>query len=274
MKYQGIYFMKKTLISLAVAAGAVMSVSSVANAYTPSFSSGDISLGGTISTPVQAALYEGKVGSLSGLDATIPVGASTVTIAAPANAGLLALRSVAGGFNNTVSDRIANITFNGVSLLDAASGDSFSNGAIQMTLDVQDDTGSAIGDVVFPMQVAAVITTETNGDVWGTSMFASADTHAFYGGLPTSASQAVTLYSDAVNVMNGLFSDVTANLPQITRESAKAEVKNFALADAVFNTAYAAGIVMGENITINLDNPATTGSVAWTASMPIVVTYK
>lgn len=273
MKYQGIYFMKKTLISLAVAAGAVMSVSSVANAYTPSFSNGDISLGGTISTPVQAALYEGKVGSLSGLDATIPVGASTVTIAAPANAGLLALRSVAG-FNNTASDRIANITFNGVSLLDAASGDSFSNGAIQMTLDVQDDTGSAIGDVVFPMQVAAVITTEINGDVWGTSMFASADTHAFYGGLPTSASQAVTLYSDAVNVMNGLFSDVTANLPQITRESAKAEVKNFALADAVFNTAYAAGIVMGENITINLDNPATTGSVAWTASMPIVVTYK
>ncbi|EFI6854888.1 hypothetical protein BCD22_003858 [Escherichia coli] len=265
--------MKKTLISLAVAAGAVMSVSSVANAYTPSFSNGDISLGGTISTPVQAALYEGKVGSLSGLDATIPVGASTVTIAAPANAGLLALRSVAG-FNNTASDRIANITFNGVSLLDAASGDSFSNGAIQMTLDVQDDTGSAIGDVVFPMQVAAVITTEINGDVWGTSMFASADTHAFYGGLPTSASQAVTLYSDAVNVMNGLFSDVTANLPQITRESAKAEVKNFALADAVFNTAYAAGIVMGENITINLDNPATTGSVAWTASMPIVVTYK
>ncbi|HFW6978509.1 hypothetical protein [Escherichia coli] len=275
MKYQGIYFMKKTLIALVVAAGATMSVSGVANAFTSAFPGGDISLGGTISTPVQGAVYEGKVGSLTGLDSNIPVGDTTVSIVAPANAGLLALRSVQGGFDNSASDKIANITFNGKTLVQAAGG-SFSNGAIDMTLDVQDATGNKIGDITFPMQVAAVSAIVDNADssVAGASLYAYDNSRTYYGALPQKAAGAVSSYSDALSIMNGLFSDISDYLPQVTSEASTAEAKDFSATGKVFNTAYAAGIVAGNTITLTLDNPATAGDVSWTASMPVVVSYK
>ena len=276
MKYQGIYFMKKTLIALAVAAGATMSVSGVANAFTSAFPGGDISLGGTISTPVQGALYEGKVGSLTGLDSNIPVGDTTVSIVAPANAGLLALRSVQGGFNSAASDKIANITFNGKTLIQAAPGRSFSNGAINMTLDVQDANGNKIGGITFPMQVAAVSAIVDNADssVVGTSLYAYDNSRTYYGALPQQASGAVSSYSDALSIMNGLFSDISDYLPQVTSEASAPDGKDFSATGKVFNTAYAAGIVAGNTITLTLDNPATAGDVSWTASMPVVVSYK
>ena len=267
--------MKKTLIALAVAAGATMSVSGVANAFTSAFPGGDISLGGTISTPVQG-VYEGKVGSVTGLDSKIPVGDTTVSIVAPANAGLLALRSVQGGFDNSASDKVANITFNGKTLVQAAGG-SFSNGAIDMTLDVQDaTTGNKIGDITFPMQVAAVSAIVDNADssVAGASLYAYDNSRTYYGALPQQASGAVSSYSDALSIMNGLFSDISDYLPQVTSEASAPEAKDFSASGKVFNTAYAAGIVAGKTITLTLDTPATTGDVSWTASMPVVVSYK
>lgn len=266
--------MKKTLIALAVAAGATMSVSGVANAFTSAFPGGDISLGGTISTPVQG-VYEGKVGSLTGLDSNIPVGDTTVSIVAPANAGLLALRSVQGGFDSSASDKVANITFNGQTLIQAAGG-SFSNGAIDMTLDVQDSTGNKIGDITFPMQVAAVSAIVDNADssVAGASLYAYDNSRTYYGALPQQAAGAVSSYSDALSIMNGLFSDISDYLPSVTSEASTPEAKDFNATGKVFNTAYAAGIVAGNTITLTLDNPATAGDVSWTASMPVVVSYK
>ncbi len=267
--------MKKTLIALAVAAGATMSVSGVANAFTSAFPGGDISLGGTISTPVQSTLYEGKVGSLTGLDSEIPVGDTTVSIVAPANAGLLALRSVQGGFDSTASDKIVNITFNGKTLTQAAAGKAFSNGAIDMTLDVQDDNGNKIGGITFPMQVAAVSAVVNNADssVTGASLYAPDDRSAYYGALPQQGKDAVSSYSDALSIINGLFSDISDYLPQVTSEWSSPDAKDFSLTGRVFNTAYAAGIVAGNTITLTLDNPATAGDVHWTASMPVVVSY-
>lgn len=267
--------MKKTLIALAVAAGATMSVSGVANAFTSAFPGGDISLGGTISTPVQGALYEGKVGSLTGLDSKIPVGDTTVSIVAPANAGLLALRSVQGGFDSTASDKIANITFNGKTLTQAAAGEAFSNGAINMTLDVQDADGNKIGGITFPMQVAAVsaVVNNAGSSVVGASLYAPDDRSVYYGALPLQANGVVSSYSDALSIINGLFSDISDYLPQVTSES-NPDAKDFSLTGRVFNTAYAAGIVAGNTITLTLDNPATAGDVSWTASMPVVVSYK
>ncbi len=268
--------MKKTLIALAVAAGATMSVSGVANAFTSAFPGGDISLGGTISTPVQSTLYEGKVGSLTGLDSEIPVGDTTVSIVAPANAGLLALRSVQGGFDSTASDKIANITFNGKTLTQAAAGEAFSNGAIDMTLDVQDADGKKIGGITFPMQVAAVSAVVDNADssVVGASLYAPDDSSVYYGALPQQGGNAVSSYSDALSIINGLFSDISDYLPQVTSELSFPDAKDFSLTGKVFNTAYAAGIVAGNTITLTLDNPATAGDVSWTASMPVVVSYK
>ncbi|WP_407904686.1 hypothetical protein [Escherichia coli] len=267
--------MKKTLIALAVAAGGIMSVSGVASAFTPGFTGGDFSLGGTISTPVQGALYEGKVGALTGLNSTIPVGDTTVSIAAPADAGLLALRSVQGGFDSAASDKIANISFNGRELREI-SGGSFSNGVTDMTLDVQDANGNKIGNIYFPMQVVGVsaIVDKTDSSVAGASLYAFDDSTAYYGALPKTQQGAVSSYSDALNIMNGLFSDVSDYLPRVTSEATSAEAKQFTAADKVFNTAYAAGIVAGQTITISLDNPATAGDVTWSASMPVVVTYK
>ncbi|EGI3984092.1 hypothetical protein H3430_003898 [Escherichia coli] len=263
--------MKKTLIALSVAAGAVMSVSGVANAFTSAFPGGDISLGGTISTPVQGAVYEGKVGSLTGLDSNIPVGGTSVSIVAPANAGLLALRSIQGGFDNSASNKIANITFNGQIL-----PQSFSHGAIDMTLDVHDATGNNIGGITFPMKVAAVsaIVDKTNASVAGASLYANNDRMAYYGALPQGQNSAVSSYSDALSIMNGLFSDISDYLPQVTSEDSTPSTKDFSATGKVFNTAYAAGIVAGETITLTLDTPATTGDVSWTASMPVVVSYK
>ena len=268
--------MKKTLIALTVAAGAVMSVSGVANAYTPAFSNGDISLGGTISTPVQASLYEGKVGSLTGLDATIPVGQTSATITVNGEGGLLALRSVESGIVSTASDKIANITFDGKTLLDAASGTAFNSGVIDMTLDAHDSTGNKIGNIVFPMQVAAVTVTvdDAASTAVGASLYSPNDSTVFYGGLPKTKEGALQTYSGAMSKIEGLFTDIGENLPEITSQGAYAELKNFGAADKTFHTAYAAGINSGDTVTINLDNAATTGDVSWTASLPVVVTYK
>lgn len=268
--------MKKTLIALAVAAGTVMSVSGAANAYTPSFSNGDISLGGTVSTPVQAGLYEGKVGTLVGLDATIPVGQTSATITAPTESGLLALRTVQGGFDSSASDKIANITFDGKELLAAASGSSFSGGSIEMTLEARNAEGNRIGDIVFPMQVSGVSVIVDNADASaiGESLYADSNAAVFYGGLPKTKQGAVQNYTDAIGKLTGMFPDIVDNLPSVTSEGTSAAVKGFTATGKTFNAAYAAGINSGETITLNLDNAATSGSVDWTASMPVVVTYK
>ncbi|EED0374213.1 hypothetical protein BMM44_004568 [Escherichia coli] len=268
--------MKKNLITLMIAAGVTVSASGVAHAYNSSFSGDSISLGGTVATPVES-VYEGKVASLTGLDATIQVGLSSTTIAAPAHAGLLALRSIDGGFDNSATNKIANITFNGQKLSQAASVDRFTNGKIEMTLEARDSSSNTrIGDVVFPIQAAgvSVIVNKNTNDAIGESLFAYDASSAFFGGLPEKSDVAIQTYAEARSAIDNLFSDVTDYLPVTTSEGHTASSKSFTADGMLFNAAYAVGIAAGDNIVLNLDSPAQAGSVAWTASIPVVVTYK
>lgn len=264
--------MKKTLIALAVAASAVSGMAHAA--YESSFTGGDISLSGTISTPVQGG-YEGQVGSLPGLDATIEAGQTSATIPVTENVGLLALRTVQGGFTSDSSDKIANITFNGKTLNNLGT---FSSGSIvTMELTAQDSSGAEIGNIVFPMQVAAVSVVVDNDDqtVTGTSLFADADSQTFWGGLPTAQSKALGNYSDAITTISNMFSDIADDFPAVTVQETVAQPKTFTAENKTFNAAYAAGINSGANITLNLNDVTTAGTeVSWTASMPVVITYK
>lgn len=269
--------MKKTLIALTVVTGAVMSVSGVANAaFESGYTGGDFSLGGTITASEQGAVYEGKVGSVTGLDATVSVGDTSASITAPADAGLLALRSVSGGFNSSASGKIANISFNGKTLLNAASGSSFSNGAIKMKLNAYDSDGDKIGSVSFPMQVAgvSVIVNNSTSEAVGSSLYSYGSSTAYYGGLPQTASGSVSSYSDALGIINGLFSDVSEYLPATTSTDSTAQAKQFVTSGQQIYTAYAAGIAEGQSIDLTLDSAATAGDVSWTASMPVTVTYQ
>ncbi|HCB9840027.1 TPA: hypothetical protein M2Q89_004920 [Escherichia coli] len=267
--------MKKTLIASVVATG-LLSASGVANAaFESGYTGGDLSLGGTITTAAEGTVYEGKVGSVTGLDSTISVGDTSVSITAPANAGLLALRSVSGGFDSSASGKVASITFNGKTLIQAASGSSFSNGAIDMTLTAYNSDGDEIGTVTFPMQTAAVAVSVDNSTsaAVGASLYAPASSGAaYYGGLPQTSSGVISSYSSALSVIDGLFSDASEYLPDTTATTS-AGPKTFTASGTQFYTAYAAGIVEGQSITLTLNSAATAGDVSWTASMPITVTY-
>ncbi|HHZ3895796.1 TPA: hypothetical protein ACWCES_004856 [Escherichia coli] len=267
--------MKKSIISLMIVAGAAMSTSAVAQGFTPSLPGGDITLGGTITTAMEG-VYEGKVSSLNGLNATIRVGESEATITAPNHAGLLALRSI-DGFDNTAHGRIANIKFDGKSLSDAAGGGRFTNGKIDLSLIVKNSENAEIGTVVVPVQVAAVSVTvdKHTKEASGESLSAIEDQYAFFGGLPYSPGASIQSYDGALGVVNSLFSDITAGFPEATLKATSAVAKSFGAADKTFYTAYAAGVTQGDTIHLTLNNPAANaGDVSWTASMPITVTYK
>ncbi|EOU9058642.1 hypothetical protein ACNZ55_004293 [Escherichia coli] len=267
--------MKKNLIALMIAAGATVSVSGVAHAFEPSFSGGNLSFGGTVTTPV-AGVFEGKVSSLAGLDATIKAGASSVTIPVATDKGLLVLRSVSGGFDSSASNKIANITFNGKTLADAAGGSRFTEGKISLTLSAQNPDGHEIGTITLPIQVAGVSVTVDNagGQALGESLVAGNASYAFHGGLPVKPAAAISSYDVALNVVDSMDPDATEYFPEATEKANTALSKTFMAENKTFHAAYAAGIRSGDDITLNLSSPATAGSVNWTASIPVVVTYK
>ena len=237
MKYQGNYFMKKTLIALAVAASVVMPVFNTAYASTDKFSGGNISLGGTISAQVPTYVYKGTVGTLSELNVTINAGEQNITIPVQANAGLVSLRTVTEGVESTTLNKIANITFDGRSLLEAASDNSFNNGKINMTLEARNSSGEAIGNVVFPMQVAGVAVTvdKTTSDAYGASLFSPDNNRVFYGGLPVEKTQAVQGYTESVNLIKKLFSELANDLPQVSTQGVLAESKDFSNSNKTFH---------------------------------------
>ncbi|EEQ8957270.1 hypothetical protein LFY73_004634 [Escherichia coli] len=268
--------MKKSLIALMIAAGATVSVSGVAHAFSPSFSGDNISFSGTLTTPV-AGVFEGKVSSLTGLDATIKAGESSVTIPVATDKGLLVLRSVSGGFDSSASNKIANITFNGKTLAEAAGGSRFTEGKINLTLDAQNNNGVDIGTITLPIQVAGVSVTvdNTSAQALGESLVADSASYAFHGGLPVKPDAAISSYDVAFNTVGSMAPDATEYFPVATEKADAAVSKSFSAENKKFHAAYAAGIRSGDNITLNLSSPATAGApVEWTASVPVVVTYK
>ncbi|EFJ2838297.1 hypothetical protein G5G79_004516 [Escherichia coli] len=267
--------MKKNLIALMIAAGTVMSASAVAQDFEAGFGSGSIGFGGSITTPM-AGVYEGKVSSLNGLDATIRVGAQEATIAVPANTGLLALRSI-NGFNANASNKLAKIEFDGQSLSDLAGSGNFRNGKIDLALPAKNTVDSSvIGTVTVPVQVAAisVIVDDNTQQASGQSMSAVSDRYAFFGGLPYQPSAAIQVYDEASAVINNLFPNITGNFPAVDTKVDRAEPKTFTASGKTFYTAYAAGVLQNDNVRLQLSQAAdTAGVVSWVASVPVTVSY-
>lgn len=262
MKYQGIYFMKKTLIALAVAASAV---SGMAHAWTNGDFNGSVDLGGTITPDVVTGPWEVKAGSnLTGLDATVASGVTSVDITLPNDSLVLGIRSTdwfAG--QSGISPQISYA---------ATLGNSFEYGKVDLTLNVKDSsTDQDIGTLTTKLTAAGVVSKVVSGNESTHNMYASKAGDGFFGGL-SSAPERKTLYTAPVDLANKMDSTILANWEQkgTFGDDTPADFTN---TSAQFNSFYVSGFEVSDNVSIQL-NEALASDVNWKASLPITVTYQ
>ncbi|MED8093840.1 hypothetical protein Q5432_18880 [Escherichia coli] len=270
MKYQGDYFMKKTLIALAVAASAAVSGSAMA--WTANGTGGSIELGGTLTPEKIDTPWEAQVGSVSGLDAAVKAGQKDIVIKVSSPMPLLGIRNAnTDGFFGGGKGVIATIDYGG-----AVDLKGFKDSKTTLTLDVKNTSGEKIGTLSAPFFASAVLVYKGfSGTKRGRQMAASTSGRAFFGGL--SLTGAGTAYSGQVayNRITALSSEYVAALPEIDGWDSVDVDEKYDDTTVNYWGAYGGGLEKGADITITLDKEIKTGDapIAWKASLPVTVTY-
>ncbi|EBS5119701.1 fimbrial protein [Salmonella enterica subsp. enterica serovar Telelkebir] len=255
--------MKKTLIALAVAASAVVSGSAMA--WDPNGTGGSLELGGTLSPVEKQTPWEVQVGAaVTNLNGQIQKGVTTAEITTAANIPVLGIR------NTTVFNGQPNIkpiiNFGG-----ALNVDNFSGNMSTLTLNVNGQ-GGKIGVLTAPVYAAAILKAKY-GEAVDMNYLAANGGGAFSGGLPVSTS-GVTM-SGAYETLAQIFSDIWQNeIPDAAKSWNITENERFADGSVQYSASYAAGILKDARINIKLDTPAAADDIAWTASLPVTVSYQ
>ncbi|HGD8935258.1 fimbrial protein [Escherichia coli] len=257
--------MKKTLIALAVAASAAVSGSAMA--WTANGTGGSVELGGTVNVLSPNSPWEVKVGdAVNNLNAEIHSGDKKVVIPANREIPILGIRTV------------SNVPFHGqngispqIDFGKAVNIDSFQNGRADLTLDVKNDSDVKIGTLTTIFTSGAEGST-SNGQISSKfNLFAANPGDAFYGGLGKSNDKISNEgwyiahlfgaeYVQNYNDQNGTF-------------VAEGNHEFFNNSQFTYSAVYAAGILDNANITITLEQPATS-NITWKASLPVSVTYQ
>ncbi|MCI5246708.1 fimbrial protein [Escherichia coli] len=268
MKYQGFYFMKKTLIALAVAASAAISGSAMA--WTPNGSGGSVELGGTLTPAGKTTPWSVKVGNTSDLDAKIKEGQSVVTIPLNKPALFLGITTTAGKDGFYGQDGISpQIDYSG-----AVDLDKFKGGGTQVKIPVKDQDQNDIGymEANFTSGAIQQWKEKDTGTVKRNSLYAAKSGDAFYGGVGKN-SDGVMASSWVRRGLDELDPEIanTAWDSSIAVSTATADFKG----DWHYQGYYGGGIKKGENIKITLNTPAKGGeALKWYASLPVVVSYQ
>ncbi|WP_242461371.1 F4 family fimbrial subunit, partial [Escherichia sp. 14.0985] len=274
MKYQGIYFMKKTLIALAVAASAAVSGSAMAAGWEQNGSGGSVDLGGTLTPADVVTPWEVKVGNaVTGLDALVQKGQTEVRIETKTAIPVLGIRNAsASGFTGKTG--IApQINFNGA--VDVAN---FSASVTTVKTDVQDASGNKIGSLTAPFSAGAVLSAYPNENQPWTAldrnMVSSVAGGSFYGGLPKSTSKVLS-GDNVLTLLTSLDSEYTAKFVKAGKWDPIVDNEKFADPAVQFYATYGSGIEAGKQIKITLDTPvANNDAIVWKASLPVQVTYQ
>lgn len=268
MKYQGFYFMKKTLIALAVAASAAISGSAMA--WTPNGSGGSVELGGTLTPAGKTTPWSVKVGNTSDLDAKIKEGQSVVTIPLNKPALFLGITTTAGKAGFYGQDGISpQIDYSG-----AVDLDKFKEGLTKVKIPVKDQDQNDIGYMEANFTAGAIQQWREKGTdkVRRNSLYAAKSGDAFYGGVGKN-SDGVMSGSLVKGMLDGLDPEI-ANSAWDQDEVINAGITDFK-GDWHYQGYYGGGIKKGENIKITLSKPAKGGeALKWYASLPVVVSYQ
>lgn len=258
--------MKKTLIALAVVASAAVSGSAMAWSQQDSAFNGKIELGGTLSPEVKKLPWELQIGTGSSqLDGTITKGDREATITLSNAIPVLGMRNVNGGFAGEAG-LTPQINFNG--MVDV---DTFNAGTAKMNLDVTNESGNRIGSLSVDFSAVAYGANNSNR----ASLYAGSAGYAFWGGVAKSAGGVVNSVSDVEHVAVSFFSDILDTKGDMSGlRNVNPHQFTFDAADQTYRSVYSSGISAGKNISISLDDPATTDRIKWKASLPVTVSYQ
>lgn len=260
--------MKKTLIALALAATAV---SGSAMAWTSSGTGGSVEFSGTLTPEGSGTPWEVLVGAaVSNLNADIKTGATIVDIPVTTAIPVMGIRTaVKEAFAGKPGIR-PQIDYKGA--IDASK---FAAGVTTLTLDVKDTSNAKIGVLTAPLSAAAVTSWTGVGNPGQYSQYASSNSRAYWGGLSTTDNGAAQGASAAKALVNSINPDFMANyVTQEANESANILGTDFSVAGNTYSSAYGAGIVAGAKVKLTLDTPAARNAIAWSASLPITVSYQ
>ncbi|ECD5961020.1 hypothetical protein E2G69_17440 [Salmonella enterica subsp. enterica serovar Java] len=270
MKYQGDYFMKKTLIALAVAASAAVSGSAMA--WTANGTGGSIELGGTLTPKKTVSPWEVQVSAATGLDADVKDGQKTIIIRARSGIPLMGIRNVASnGFIGGGEGVISTIDYGG-----AVDLNGFYDAITTLTLDVKNASGEKIGTLSAPFFASAVLAYKgSSGQTRGRQVAAPSSGYAFFGGVPLKTASTATDGKEAYHRIASLFSENTATFPKIDGWDNADPGEKYSDSKMTYWGAYGSGIEKDMDITITLDKEIKTGDapIAWKASLPVTVTY-
>ncbi|HEA8350635.1 TPA: fimbrial protein [Escherichia coli] len=255
--------MKKTLIALALTASAV---SGIAHAWTNGDFNGSVDLGGTITPDIVTGPWEVKAGSnLTGLDATVASGATSVNITLPSDSLVLGIRST--GWFTGQAGISPQISYAG------SIGNTFENGKVDLTLNVKDSsTDQEIGVLTTKLTTAGVVSRVRPAGEETHNMYAANAGEGFFGGLSLSHDSS-TLHNAPVDLANKLDSTILDNWEQKGDSFGSNIPATFDNVNAQFNSFYVSGLETSDNVSIQL-NEALTTDVEWKASLPITVSYQ
>ena len=268
MKYQGIYFMKKTLIALTVAASAAISGSAMA--WTPNGNGGSVQLSGMLTPDVKVTPWEVKVGdAVKGLDAKINKGQKTVDIAVTKTIPILGIRTQATKAFKGRDGITPQIDYHGAINISA-----FSDNATTLTLDVMDaETSKKIGKLEAIFSAGAIGSMHARTLAGHRAVHATRVGDGFFGGV---SKEPKGVNSDAVKaLLPELIPDVADNFDsQGVRMEKDAHTIKFSTIGNTYSAYYASGVRAGQNLEVMLDSPASGDTpIKWKASLPVTVTY-
>ncbi|MEQ4855033.1 hypothetical protein ABN112_24010, partial [Escherichia coli] len=274
-KYQGIYFMKKTLIALAVAASAAVSGSAMAATWTPNLAGvNNFELGGTLTPKANVTPWEAMIGdAVKNLDSDIKKGQSKVTMLTKSAIPVLGIRTV----SNTafVADMYQSATPNidyGTAVDLGATVDS----KAPLTLEVKDSTTDLpIGTLRTSLYVAAMqaYTNQTSSKSGMNPLIGEAG-GLFEGGLPTQ-SAAIGDVNQVMPTLDAISPEFGVNFDKRGQSTVGNPGKGtIGGSNILYSAYYGSGIKAGESIVINLTQPIGATAITWKATLPITISYQ
>ncbi|WP_342991572.1 hypothetical protein, partial [Escherichia coli] len=272
MKYQGIYFMKKTLIALTVAASTAISGSAMAAGWEQNGTGGSVELGGMLTPDTKVSPWEVKVGdAVKGLDAKINKGQKTVDIAVKKAIPILGIRTQTMKAFTGQDGVTPQIDYNG-----AINASAFSDNATTLTLDVMDaETSKKIGKLEAIFSAGAIGSYQGKGpsNNGHYAVHATRVGDGFFGGV---SKEPKGVNSDAVKaLLSELIPDVADHFDsqKLPMEKSAHTIK-FRTTENTYSAYYASGVRAGQNLEVTLDSPASGDTpIKWKASLPVTVTY-
>ncbi|EAM3126362.1 fimbrial protein [Salmonella enterica] len=259
--------MKKTLIALVVAGGAIASGSAMA--WAPNGIGGTVELGGTLTPQDVVTPWEIKVGDkVTDLNADIKKGQSTVGLSTNKSIEILGIRTKDGVAFAGESDIAPIINYGGA--IDASK---FTAGETPLTLPVKDDTGQEIGTLktsLFAQAYSSEKSSVNPDDDVKFFVYSESPTSAFHGGLGESP--------DAIStddLASSYMPEAEANFTNQDAKYVDPQESFYGASDKTYSGYYFSVIKPNQRIEIDLNKPVTGDTqIKWNASLPITISYQ